>query len=236
VGVRKRQRPKQPAAPPATRPRVLETTAGVNLWRSLALFLILLVSTLVLWKLVLLEPLETLSRGAIQGVFRLLRFPASGSAELITVDPNNGDWVVHASLLLLPEREITIQIAGAQEAGVRMQPAMLQCFSLCLPLFWALALAVWPGKRLLRVVGTGTLLLLVISEASLVLFLAYWTDRYFVVASSTWAEFWLQLAGYLTLNVVPYATPLVLVISLHRRLRSLVFGGYLARIQPSPKS
>lgn len=208
----------------------------MRLRRSLALFLILLPSLLVLWRLVLLEPLKALSRGAIQGVFSLLPFPGSGSAELITVDSNNGDWVVHASLLLWQEREITVQLAGAHEAGVRVQPVMLQCFSLCLPIFWALALAVWPGKQLFRVLGIGTLLLAIISEASLVLFLAYWSDRYFVVASSTWAEFWLQLAGYLTLNVVPYATPLVLVIGLHQRLRALVFGGYSARIESIPKA
>jgi hypothetical protein len=230
----KRHRHKQAEAPPAARSEAPETVAPVRLWRSLALFLILLASMLVLWKLVLLEPLQALSRGAIQGVFSLLPFPGSGSAELITVDSNNGDWVVHAYLLLLPEREITKQIAGEHEAGVRMQPVMLQCFSLGLPLFWALALAVWPGKRLWRVLGIGTLLLAIISQVSLMLFLAYWTDRYFVVASSTWSEFWLQLAGYLTLNLVPYATPLVLVISLHRRLRALVFGGYSGRIQPSP--
>lgn len=230
----KRHRPKRPEAPPAARPGVPAPAAPVRPWRSLAVFLILLASLLVLWKLVLLEPLEALSRGAIQGVFSLLPFPGSGSAELITVDRGNGDWIVHASLLLLPEREITVQIAGANEAGVRMQPVMLQCFSLCLPIFWALALAVWPGKRLFRVLGIGTLLLAIISQVSLVVFLAYWTDRYFVVASSTWTEFWLQLAGYLALNVAPYAAPLVLVIALHRRLRSLVFGGYSVRIQPSP--
>ena len=235
MGMRpKRHRHKQAEGPPATRPGVLATVAPVRLWRSLALFLILLASMLLLWKLVLLAPLQALSRGAIQGVFSLLPFPGSGSAELITVDSSTGDWVVHASLLLLTEREITVQIAGANEAGVRMQPVMLQCFSLSLPIFWALALAVCPGKRLWRVLGIGTLLLAIVSQASLVLFLAYWTDRYFVVASSTWSEYLLQLAGYLSLNVVPYATPLVMVISLHRRLRSLVFGGYLPRIRPIP--
>src|ERR1017187_6825358 len=229
--MKKPHRRKQPETPPAARPGVTAPAPPVRLRRSVALFLILLPSLLVLWKLLLLEPLEALSRGAIQGVFSLLPFPGSGSAELITVDRGNGDWIVHASLLLLPEREITVQIAGANEAGVRMQPVMLQCFSLGLPIFWALALAVWPGKRLWRVLGIGTLLLAIISQVSLMLFLAYWTDRYFVVASSTWSEFWLQLAGYLTLNLVPYATPLVLVISLHRRLRALVFGGYSGRIQ-----
>jgi hypothetical protein len=208
----------------------------VRPWRSLGLFLILLVCLLAFWRLVLLEPLKVLSRDAFQGIFSLLPFPNSGNAQLITVDSANGDWVVHASLLGLTEREITIQIAGAQEAGVRVQPVMIQCFSLSLPIFWALALAVWPGKDLWRVLGIGTLLVAIISQLSLLLFLAYMTDRYFVVASSTWSQFLLQLAGYLTLNMVPYATPVILVIWLHRRLRELVFGGYLARIQLRPGS
>jgi hypothetical protein len=46
----------------------------VRLRRSVALFLILLPSLLVLWRLVLLEPPKALSRGAIQGVFSLLPF------------------------------------------------------------------------------------------------------------------------------------------------------------------
>ena len=148
--MKKPHRRKQPEAPPAARSGVTAPAPPVRLRRSVALFLILLPSLLVLWRLVLLEPLQALSRGAIQGVFSLLPFPGSRSAELITVDSNNGDWVVHASLLLWPEREITVQLAGAHEAGVRVQPVMLQCFSLCLPIFWALALAVWPGKQLFR--------------------------------------------------------------------------------------
>jgi hypothetical protein len=205
-------------------------------WRSLALFAVLLGALLVLWRLVLLEPLLTMSRGAIQSVFSLLPYPGSGSAELITVDSGNGDWVVHASLLLLPERAITTQLAGLRDAGVRTQPVMLQCFSLSLPIFWALALAAWPGKPLGRVLGIGTPLLVIVNQLSLLLFVAYWTNRYFVVASSPWTEFCLNLAGYFALNVAPYATPLILVIWLDRRLRSLVFGGSTPQMPPAPQA
>jgi hypothetical protein len=206
------------------------------MWRSVSLFVVLLASTLLLWRLVLLPPLLTLSRGAIQSLFRLLPFPGSGSAELISVDGSNGDWVVHASLLSLSERDLTKQIAGSHEAGVRVQPVMLQCFSVSLPIFWSLALAAWPGKELGRILGVGTLLLVVVNELSLMLFLAHWSNRYFVVAASPWPAFFLQLAGYCALNVIPYATPLILVISLDRGLRLRVFGESTIRILRAPQA
>jgi hypothetical protein len=229
----KHPRPKQAEPPPAARPSPRIATP-IHVWRSVGLFVILLATMLLLWRVVLLKPLLALSRGAIQVCFRLLPLPASGSAELITVDSSNGDWIVHGSLLLLREREITQQLAGSRDAGVRTQPVMLQIFSLSLPIFWALVLPVWPGKRIWRILGAGTLLLAAISELSLVLFLAYWTNRYFVVASAPWSEYCLQVAGYCTLNLVPYAAPLVLVIWLHRGLRSLVFGGPKWQKRPDP--
>ncbi len=230
----KRQRKKPSVAAPAPSPVAQAEAAPPGLWRSVALFLVLLAAMLIFWRLVLLQPLESIQRSVIQVCFRVLPFPGSGSNELITVDNGNGDWIAHASLLLLPEREVTRQLAGAQEAGVRLQPAMLQLFSLCLPLYWAMSLAVWPGKEVWRVLGIGTLVLAAVAELSLIIFLAHWVNRYFVVASSPWGEFCLQSAGYFTLNVVPYAAPLVVVIWLHRRLRSLVFGVFPSRIQPAP--
>ncbi len=221
---------------PAPKPRLEETLGPVPLRRTLLLFPILLIAFLVLWRLVLLTPLLDGYRGIIQSCFRILPFPASSTSELITVDPQNGDWIVHASLLLLPERDITKQIAAGHEAGVRTPPVMLQCFTLSLPIFWALTLTVWPGKRVWRILGIGTAVLAAVSLFTLVIFLAYWTDRYFVVASTLWAEFLVQLAGYLTLNVTPYLTPLIAVMWLHRRLRSLVFGVFQAQIRPAPAS
>jgi hypothetical protein len=228
--------PRQKKAPTTAPPRSQETPAPIRLGRTLLLFPILLVAFLALWRLVLLTPLLEASRSIIQGCFRVLPFPGSSTGELVTVDPRNGDWIVHASLLLLPEREITKQIAAGHEAGVRTPPVMLQCFTLSLPIFWALSLTVWPGKRLWRILGIGTAVLAAVSLVTLVIFLAYWTDRYFVVASALWGEFLVQLGGYLTLNVVPYITPLIVVIWLHRRLRSWVFGVFQSQIRPTPAS
>ena len=101
-----------------------------------------------------------------------------------------------------------------------------------------------PGMRkrhrdnplLVRVLGIGTLLTLVINELCLMLFLAHWTNRYYVVAQSPVPEFFLRLAGYCALNVVPYAAPLVLVISLDRGLRRRVFGESTIRILRAPQA
>ncbi|HLK65923.1 MAG TPA: hypothetical protein VKU19_20955 [Bryobacteraceae bacterium] len=223
---------------PGSRPSAEDTpaTEPPNPWRSLGIFAALLVCALVLWKLVLLTPLLDFSRTVIQVCFRALPFPESQTQQLITVDNGNGDWVVHASYLHLAERDITKQIAGEHEAGVRTQPVMLQVFSLSLPFFWALSLAVWPGKQAARILGLGTLLQLLISQIAMIFFLAYWTDRYFVVASALWSEFLLQLTGYCALNVVPYAAPLITVIWLHQRLRVWVFGALQRQIPPAPQA
>lgn len=221
--------------PPASRAELSRTAAPIHPWRFLVQFVILLAAMLLLWHVVLLEPLLALSRGAIEVSFSLLPLPGGSSAELIRVD-SNGDWIVLAPHLLLPEREITRQAFGSREAGVRIQRELLPTLSLCLPIFWALALAARPGKRFGRVLGIGTLLLAIISQLSLVVFLAYWTDNYFVVASSPWTRFGLQVIEYLSLNVVPYAAPLVVVISLDRGLRSLLFGESIPRIWPRPRA
>lgn len=222
-------------APPVPRAEQSGTAAPLHLRHSLVLFVIFLAAVLLLWQFVLLEPLLALSRGVIEVSFSLLPLPGAGSAELIRVD-SNGDWIVLASHLFLPEREIARQTFGLREAGVRIQRELLPPFSLSLPIFWALTLAARPGKRLTRVLGIGTLLLVIISQLSLVLFLAYWTDKYFVVTSSPWTEFGLQVAGYCSNNVVPYATPLMVVISLDRGLRSLVFGEATPQKRPGPEA
>jgi hypothetical protein len=232
----KRQAQKPVAVVRPSRPTDAAPTAPIPLGRSLAIFAILMASLLVFWRLVLLKPALDFERGAIQACFRVLPLASSGSGELITLDPQNGDWVVHASLLHLPEREVTRQIAGAQDAGVRTQPVMLQCFSVCFPLFWAVTLAVWPGKEAWRILGIGTLALAIVSEVALILFVAYWTDRYFVVAASRGGEFFLQLVGYCALNVIPYATPLIMAVWLHRRLQAWVFAGFPSQKRPAPKS
>jgi len=172
-----------------------------------------------------------LSRDVTEVSFSLLS--SAGSAELITID-SNGNWIVRASLLF-PARETTRQ-TGPGEVGVRTSRKMLQCFSVCFPIFWALALAARPGRRLWPVLGMGTLLLTITSQLSVMLYLAYWINNFYVVASTPRGTFWVTLAGNCTIDVIPYAIPLLLIISLDRRLRSLVFGESKQQIPPGPGS
>jgi len=227
----KRNRRNQAGTPSAPRTELSGPGAPIHPGRSLALFVIILPTMLVLWRLVLLRPMLAVSRDVVEVSFSLL--PGVGSAEFITMD-SNGDWIVRASLLF-PARERTRQ-ASRGEVGLRASREMLQSFSLCFPVFWALTLAAWPGRRLWPVLGMGSLLLTLTSQLSLVLFLAYWINNFYVVASTPWGTFWLTLAGNCTIDVVPYATPLLLIIWLDRGLRSLVFRESTPKIPPSPGS
>lgn len=212
-----RQMPNVSAAPEHM---LVSARVSWPLWRSLILFGILLSAALALWRLVLLKPLLALSRDVVDISFSLL--VGVSSAGYVTVD-SGGDWIVHDPLRF-PEPRIAVALEG------------LQCFSMCLPIFWALALAARPGQRLWRVLGLGTLLLVVVSQLSLVLFLVYDANPSFGMVSAPWAVFLLHVAGYCTLNVVPYAAPLMMVMWLDRNLRAQVFPEPTPQIQPGPRA
>jgi hypothetical protein len=201
--------------------------------RSLVLFVLFFAATLLLWRLVLLSPMLALSRDVMEASFSLLASARTDAAELITAD-GNGDWIVRASLLFQP-RQVTRQTA-LPEPDVRTPRRILQSFSLAFPIFWALALAVGSGKRLGPVLGLGTLLLTIVSQLSLVVFLAYWINFFYVVTQSPLTGFLLHMGGYCALNVIPYAAPLVLIIWLEPRLRSQLLGGSIPQTPTARES
>lgn len=172
------------------------------------LFLLLLVPMLTFWRLVLLRPLLTLSFSAVDASFSLLL--GNHSEGYVTLANSRGDWTVHDPLLS-PQPQISAPVEA------------LQCFSLCLPIFWALALAPGFSQRVWRVLGLGTLLLVIVSQLSIVLFVVYQANQYFGIVSAAWAVFLLHLAGYCSVAVVPYAAPLLIFIWLDRNLRAQVF-------------
>jgi hypothetical protein len=174
-----------------------------------------------------------LSRDVMEVADSLLPSARTDPAEFITAD-GQGDWIVRAALLF-QAREVTRQTA-LREPDVRTPRRILQSFSLAFPIFWALALAVGSGKRLAPVLGLGTLLLIIVSQLSLVLFLAYWINIFYVVAQSSWAGFLLHMGGYCAINVIPYAAPLALIIWLDPRLRSRVLGGSIPQTPIAPES
>lgn len=219
---------RQKQARPRPEVRSGEPGKPIRWGRSLAWFLLLLAALLPLWRLVLLDPMLALSRAMVEVPAGVVG--GRGSAELITVS-GEGDWIVHAPVLFTA-REVTRQTA-LKEPGVRIPRAALQFFSLSFPIFWALALAVERGRRLGRVAGIGTLALAVVSQVSLLLFVADWINRYYVVAASEWGTSLLNVAGYCATGVIPYAAPLAAIIFLDENLRARLLGESTTQISPS---
>jgi hypothetical protein len=223
---------KPPAAAPAKAPALPAPSS--RLWRSLVLFVILLVATILFWKIVLLKPLNAMLRGVSELSFSLL--PGGGSTEIITVDAN-GDWLIHASVLFRPRPVAQHNLQpNADPQIVRTPYQWFPALTLALPIFWAIALAVRPGKGVWRILGIGTLSLTLLSLFSAVLYLANWTNQFYEVLSWPPASFLLETTGYTLMSVAPYAAPLVVIMWLDRTLRSRVFGESTARIPPAPGS
>lgn len=178
-----------------------------------------MLTTLLLWRLVLLGPLLDLSRGVVEVCFSLL--PGAGPGEVVTVD-SQGNWTVRAAA-------VTNQGFVALRSG-------LQLFSLCLPIFWALTMAACPrsGQRRGRILGVGTLVLTVSSQISVVLFLI--CDALSTAVSSRVALSMIDTAHYCLGWVVPYASPLALLMWLDRGWRELIFGESTTQKTPAPGS
>ena len=169
------------------------------------MFLPLLGVTLLLWRYVLEKPLLEMSQAVVEVSFALL--PGAGTDEVVTVD-GNGDWLVYPAALV--RKKATMSRSG------------LRCFSVSLPTFWALALGVSRKTSLWRVLGSGTLLLTIVSQLSVVLYVACWA----LYDAGRWptATPLLNAAAYFLVDVVPYAFPPAVLIWLDSGLRSLVFG------------
>jgi hypothetical protein len=184
----------------------------------LALFVPLLIAALLLWRLVFLAPLLELSRVVVEVSFSLL--PGAGPAEVVSVD-SKGDWTVRPSAIT--SRETVVLRSGLQQ------------FSVCLPIFWALTVAAgFSLQKLGRILGIGTLILMISSQISVVLFLV--CDVLSTVVSSHAALSMINMVHYCLGWVVPYASPLVQLIWLDRQLRELVFGESRTQKIPAPGS
>lgn len=214
-----RRRPRKPRGPIRAAPRLAGNATRLKPAVFLVRFLPLLVGTLLVWRFLLLSPLLDCSRAGVETFFHLIPGDSMGHIRV----ENQGDWIVYPPGP--PPERGAVQKAGLlTELGVRMPRGMLQCFSLSLPIFWALVLATYPHQRSGRLWGIGSLVLVGISAVSLLVYLAYWSNNLFVIVSSALGNYLLTLAGKLGFGVVPYAAPLVLVIWLDPELRLAVFG------------
>jgi hypothetical protein len=175
---------------------------------------VLLVGLLSLWWFLLLSPLLYMLKGA------------AGAFLLIQENPS-GDWTLRVplekTLPATPQQPVAQQVHSIDFDVPRSD---VIAFTFSLPVYWAIILAAPGVRRNLRPLLVGTAVMAAVELAMLLVFaeisarntaaqLAGGTD-----AVGKWAR---QFGEYLLASVLPYATPFVVAMWLHRGLRAEIF-------------
>jgi hypothetical protein len=175
---------------------------------------VLLVGLLSLWWFLLLPPMLSMLKGA------------AGAFLLIQENPS-GDWTLRVpleqTLPATPQQPVAQQVHSIDFDIPRSD---VIAFTFSLPVFWAILLAAPGVRRNLRPLLVGTAVMAAVEVAMLLAFaeisargtaaqLAGGED-----AAGKWAR---QFGEYLLASVLPYATPFVVALSLHRGLAAEIF-------------
>jgi hypothetical protein len=174
----------------------------------------LLVGLLSLWWFLLLSPMLFLLKGA------------AGAFLLIQENPS-GDWTLRVplekTLPATPQQPVAQQV---HSIDFDMPRSDVIAFTFSLPVYWAIILAAPGVRRNLRPLLVGTAVMAAVELAMLLVFAG-------ISARNTAAQLtggedavgqWARHFGeYLLANVLPYATPFVVALSLHRGLRAEIF-------------
>ena len=175
---------------------------------------VLLVCLLSIWWFLLLSPMLYLLKGA------------AGAFLLIQENPS-GDWTLRVPLEMTlpatPQQPVAQQV---HSIDFDMPRSDVIAFTFSLPVYWAIILAAPGVRRSLRPLLVGTAVMAAVEVAMLLVFaeisarntaaqLAGGAD-----AVGKWAR---QFGEYLLASVLPYATPFVVALSLHRGLRAEIF-------------
>jgi uncharacterized BrkB/YihY/UPF0761 family membrane protein len=174
----------------------------------------LLVGLLSLWWFLLLPPMLSVLKGA------------AGAFLFIQENPS-GDWTLRVplekTLPATPQQPVAQQVHSIDFDIPRSD---VIAFTFSLPVFWAILLAAPGVRRNLRPLLVGTAVMAAVEVAMLLAFaeisargtaaqLAGNED-----AAGKWAR---QFGEYLLASVLPYATPFVVALSLHRGLGAEIF-------------
>ena len=175
----------------------------------------LLVCLLSLWWFLLVSPMLYLLKGA------------AGAFLLIQENPS-GDWTLRVplekTLPATPQQPVAQQV---HSIDFDMPRSDVIAFTFSLPVYWALILAAPGVRRNLRPLLVGTAVMAAVELAMLLAF-AQISARNTAAqlsggedAAGQWAR---HLGEYLLASVLPYATPFVVALSLHRGLRAEIFS------------
>jgi hypothetical protein len=150
---------------------------------------------------------------------------AAGGFLLIQENPA-GDWTLRVPLeMTLPA---TPQRQAQQISSIDFDLARkdIVSFTFSLPLFWAVVLAAPGLRRGLRPLLLGTVLMSVVELLLLLAFVqigARNAAAQYAGSQDEVGRWFRRAAEYLVVNVLPYAVPFVVALSLHRGLREAIF-------------
>ncbi len=193
--------------------------------RFLLLGTALLAALLILWWLVLMNPLLFLLHNAVNacgGVFW------SGPPAFSVTETPGGGWTFEVPM------EATVPHSAANPAPQQvhaidfdMARSEVGAFTFGLPVYWALMLAAPGIRRNLRPLLWGTLAMAILEIALAVLtadLLAHVTLARMVRAHDPIGHWFLRFSYYLTVDAIPYLMPFVVAIWSHRELREQIFN------------
>ena len=185
---------------------------------------ILLVGLLSLWWFLLLSPMLYMLKGA------------AGAFLLILENPS-GDWTLRVPLEMTlpatPQQPVAQQV---HSIDFDMPRSDVIAFTFSLPVFWAIILAAPGVRRNLRPLLVGTAVMAAVEVAMLLVFAEISARNTAAQLSGgedgvgKWAR---QFGEYLLASVLPYATPFVVALSLHRGLRAEIFPWSTAAVAPA---
>jgi hypothetical protein len=192
--------------------------------RFLLLGTALLTGLLILWWLVLMNPLLFLLRGAVEVCGGIV---FSGHSSLTVTETPSGDWTfevpIEATLPRSPGNPTPRQIHSIDFDLARPDAG---AFTFGLPVYWAIILATPGIRRNLRPLLVGTLAMAVV-EIILVLItaeiFAHKTLAQLLPSQDLLGSWFLHFSEYLAVNALPYLLPFVVAIWLDRELREQIF-------------
>jgi hypothetical protein len=198
----------------------------------------LVTAALALWWLVLRDPMLALLRPPAALALRCL---PGAAPDPITLDAA-GNWNIRVPMFGAGQGRTDAQGRPMRVRYIVLQadPNMLSPVTFGIPAFWAVLLAAPFGRPTWRALATGTVILWLVSVASLLLFLAWFIDFQLHLVVNPAAAWLLLYAQYLNNYVLPFVAPLVLAVWLNPSLRARIFSLAVPReapvAPPSPRT